>query len=141
MAGVSINIPMTDESGNLINSKTAKEIRRSLVKNMFENDKMCVRYIRDTDGYSMEDRRTLRLNGFAGNPVGVVISKVVNNKLYVGWSLLHKKDKYDRDFGILQAMNRLTPVDSIVNNNKIPTVVRRNVAYLVARSLCYFQGK
>jgi hypothetical protein len=141
MSGLNLSIPMVDESGNLIKSRAAKDIRRTLVKDMMTKDNIRVQYIRDTDGLSPKDKRVLKMNGFGGNPVGVVVAKLVDNKLYVGWSLLHKKDSYDRDFGILQAMSRLSSVDSMVNNKNIPNAVRRNVAYLVARSLCYFKGK
>lgn len=129
MQSLTLNFTMTDDNGVLVNTKEAKAIRRNAVKSALKNNGFCIKYIRElSDGYGR------------GTPFGVVISYIVNGRLMVGWSLAHKNDKYDRDFGLLYAMSRMAPVDSLVNNKNVPDVVRRNAAYLVARSLCYFRG-
>lgn len=128
-----LRIPMMNNSGVVINTKEAKVIRRNAVKSVLKNKGFCVRYIREKSELD-------RVCESRGTPYGVVISNVDNGRLMVGWSLTHKNDKYDRDFGLLCAMGRMASVDTLVNNKNIPNVVRRNIAYLVARSICYFRG-
>jgi hypothetical protein len=134
MQSFSLTVPVLDSNGNLITSREAKGIRRNAVKSLFKNNEFSVKYIRER---SLEDQ----LSGYRGKPVGVVISQVVNGKLYVGWSLANKKDKYERDFGILVAVNRLTPVDRLVGDISVPYNVRRHAMFMVARSLAYFKDR
>lgn len=134
MQSFSLTVPILDSNGNLITSREAKGIRRNAVKGLFKNNDLSVKYIRERSDMDLLLRHR-------GKPVGVVISQVVNGKLWVGWSLANKKDKYERDFGILVAINRLTPVDKLVSDTSVPHNVRRHAMFMVARSLAYFKDR
>lgn len=145
-----LNVPVTNSVGEPLNSPDAKKIRRLAVKNALSDNKVRVQYVRsdpyhqihnsyDHEGNIIDVVETVS----KGDPYGVVVSEVVNGRLYIGWSLLHTKDagKYDRDFGILQALQRLAPFELYLNNNKVPDDIRKTMARLVARNILYFRGK
>ena len=148
---MSVNVPVTDQNGEVINHPDAKKIRRLLVKDLLRDNLVRVQYVRsapydqvhkdyDEDGINVIGSTVVRSKG---DPRGVVVSQVVNGRLYIGWSLLHRNDagKYDRDFGIMSAMNRMAPLESYFNNKNVPNDIRKTMAHLMARNVLYFKGK
>lgn len=147
---LSMNIDLTDAKGEVINSSSAKQIRKAIVKDLLQDKTVRVQYIRgnpyeqDQNEYDEDDNLVSSSTTVSrGDPYGVVVSRVVNGRLYIGWSLLHTKDsgKYDREFGILQAVSRFNPVEHYLNNGNVPYDVRKTMANLMARNVLYFKGK
>lgn len=118
-----------------------KGARRLKVKELLQDRSVRLNYIRGPENV-FEDRDGTTRYG-RGEQYGVVISKLVNGELYVGWSKLHEKDGglYDRDYGILVAANRFQPLSVYMNNKNVPHDVRRTMAHLLARNVLYFRGK
>lgn len=109
-----------------------KKMRRHAVKSLIHNNRnVRLQYIRD------DEQR----------PLGVVVSQLNNDgNFLVGYSKMHPKDVenyghvYDRDLGILNALNNMHPVGVTLNDGRMPEDVRRTVAYLMYRNSLYYKG-
>jgi hypothetical protein len=64
----------------------------------------------DSTGNPMKDARNkVIMVREKGQPIGVVVARLVNGKIHVGWSVtnVNAGDKFDKDFGIKSAIERL----------------------------------
>lgn len=121
--------------------KDQKKVWKKLAGDIVSDKNVRVNYIRkknkvrtvDYDGSYVVDR---------GKPYGVVVSKIIDGCLHIGWSLLKREDSklYDKNYGILLATNRLKPLDSYLNDNTVPREVRKTMANLLARNVLYYKG-
>jgi len=74
-----------------------------------------------------------------GRRKGVVVAKLdpSDDAVYVGWSLTHKNDKFDKERGLLIAKNRAY----VGSNSVIPQSIENDVLVMVKRAMKYFKNK
>lgn len=137
---LAVTMLVITKDGEVINSPVAKGIRRLLVKDFFENTDAKVRYLR-TPKYVQVHGRYNKIS--KGDPYGVVISRIMNGRLYIGWSLLHRKDagKFNRDVGVIAAVSRMEPAENYMNTEKVPHDVRKMVAYIMSKKVLNLGSK
>jgi len=72
-----------------------------------------------------------------GNPRGVVVSRLVDERVTVGWSFTNYKagDRFDKQRGIQIALGRLT----VPSTKQIPYSVHKVMETVVDRSKKYFK--
>ena len=81
-----------------------------------------------------------------GEPIGVMLASLKNNKLAFGWSVLHPKDqenhKYNKHLGDLIASNRLNTFDPDVEEVLIvPEIMVDMMERFAERAERYFRVK
>ncbi len=106
-----LNFSQVGEDGKILTDRESRAIRKFAVRKVLKSRKgIRINYLRD--------RRRQQY--------GVVVSEKVGDTLHVGWSMVHDEDEtvYDKNYGILFAMNRMEPLDKCLRRKKLPNDVR-----------------
>ena len=75
-----------------------------------------------------------------GNPIGVLLAEVKDNKLAFGWSVMSPLDNWNKQLGQKIAQNRLNNFDPSVEQAVIvPTIMVETMTYFIQRAEKYFQ--
>lgn len=73
-----------------------------------------------------------------GQPIGVILSELVDNKLHFGWSVVHGPDTFNKYLGLRIAGNRLFDHDG-ESDLAVPSKLVDEMKDFTLRSMKYFK--
>lgn len=104
-------------------------------------------YIRETPIRNLDENGVVKLRTdglpFLGEPFGVMVASLENNKLKFGWSLCHEKDMakhaFDKKKGIMIAEKRMKSFNPDTKDLIVPNDLVEDMEDFILRAKRYFR--